>query len=303
MSRPAPGRRNRRRPAAPDILVDAHAALGEGPVWDDQQQRLLWVEIFPGLVLRFDLATGGDEVFRVGKPVGAVGLRREGGLVIAVEDGFALLDQGWQRLHQVAVIKHARPRARFNDGKCDPAGRFLAGTMAYDLTPGAGSLYRLDPDRSVTRLLPGVTISNGLAWTGSGATLYYIDSPTQGIDAFDYDLGTGRLANRRRLVEIPPDAGLPDGMAIDEDGCLWVALYGGSAVRRYTPAGKLDATLFFPATNITCPVFGGPGFGVLYVTSARDGLDNRQLAAQPHAGAVFAADVGSRGLPTLRFGG
>jgi hypothetical protein len=173
-------------------------------VWDDQQQRLLWVDILPGLVHRFDPATGGDEVFPVGKPAGAVGLRREGGLVIAVEDGFALLDQGWQRLHQIPVIKHATPRARFNDDKCDQAGRFLAGTMAYDLTPGAGSLYRLDPDRSVTRLLPGVTISNGLAWTGSGATLYYINSPTQGIDAFDYDLGTGRLANRRRLVEIPP---------------------------------------------------------------------------------------------------
>ena len=233
--------------------------LGEGPVWDDQRQRLLWVDILPGLVHRFDSATGGDDVFRAGKPVGAVGLRREGGLVIAVEDGFALLDRGWQRVRQVAVIGHAGPRARFNDGKCDPAGRFLAGTMAYDLTPGAGSLYRLDPDRSVTRLLTGVTISNGLAWTGDGTTLYYIDSPTQGIDAFGYDLGTGRLANRRRLVEIPPDAGLPDGMTIDEDGCLWVALYGGSAVHRYTPAGKLDVMVSFPATNITCPVFGGPG--------------------------------------------
>jgi sugar lactone lactonase YvrE len=201
------------------------------------------------------------------------------------------------------VIEHTVPRARFNDGKCDPAGRFLAGTMAYDLTSGAGCLYRLDPDRSVTRLLTGVTISNGLAWSGDGTTLYYIDSPAQGIDAFDYDVETGRLANRRRLVEIPHDAGLPDGMTIDEDGCLWVGLYGGSAVHRYTPAGKLDVTVSFPATNITCPVFGGPGFGVLYVTSARDGLDDRELADQPHAGAVFAADVGTRGLPALRFGG
>jgi sugar lactone lactonase YvrE len=290
-------------PAAPDVLADARATLGEGPVWDDGQQRLLWVDIIPGLIHRLDPATGGDEVFRAGKPVGAVALRREGGLVVAVEDGFALLDQGWQRLDQVAVVDHAGVRARFNDGKCDPAGRFLAGTMAYDKAPGAGSLYRLDPDGSVTRLLGGVTISNGLAWAGDGATVYYIDSPAQRIDAFDYDRGTGRLANRRCLVEIPEEAGLPDGMAIDEDGCLWVALYGGSAVRRYTAAGKLDATLTFPATNITCPVFGGPGFGVLYVTSARDGLDPGQLAAQPHAGAVFAADVGARGLPASRFGG
>jgi sugar lactone lactonase YvrE len=201
------------------------------------------------------------------------------------------------------VIEHAGSRARFNDGKCDPAGRFLAGTMAYDLTPGAGALYRLDLDRSVTKLLPHVTISNGLCWTGDGTTLYYIDSPTQGIDAFDYDTGTGRPANRRRVAEIPRGAGLPDGMTIDADGCLWVALYGGSAVRRYTPAGTLDATVSFPVTNITCPVFGGPGLGVLYVTSARDGLDEAKLAAQPHAGAVFAADVGTSGLPATRFGG
>ena len=287
----------------PDIAVDARATLGEGPVWDDQQQRLLWLDILPGLVHRADPATGSDDVFRVGKPVGAASLRGGGGLVLAVEDGFALLDPDWQRLDQVAVIEHAGPRARFNEGKCDPAGRFLAGTMAYDLSPGAGSLYRLDPDLAVTRLLEGVTISNGLAWTADGTTLYYIDSPTQGVDAFGYDAGTGRLADRRRVVDIPAAAGLPDGMTIDADGCLWVALYGGSAVHRYAPDGRLDATLSFPVTNITCPVFGGPGFSVLYVTSAREGLDERQLAAQPHAGAVFAADVGTRGLPGLRFGG
>ena len=155
----------------PDISLDAGATLGEGPVWDEEQQRLLWVDILPGLVHRFDPATGNDVVFGVGKPVGSASLRRGGGLVLAVEDGFALLDPGWQRLDQVAVIEHPGPRARFNEGKCDPAGRFLAGTMAYDLTVGAGSVYRLDPDLAVSRLLDDVTISNGLAWTADGATL------------------------------------------------------------------------------------------------------------------------------------
>lgn len=287
----------------PDIAIEARATLGEGPVWDEQRQQLLWLDILPGLVHRFDPATGGDVVFRVGKPVGSAGLRRGGGLVLAVEDGFALLDEDWQRLDQAAVVEHPGPPARFNEGKCDPAGRFLAGTLAYDETPGAGSVYRLDPDLSVTKLLDGVTISNGLAWTAAGTTLYYIDSPAQGVDAFDYDPGTGRLANRRRVVDIPAAAGLPDGMTIDADGCLWVALYGGAAVHRYTPDGRLDATLAFPVTNITCPVFGGPGLGLLYVTSARQGLDERQLAAEPHAGAVFTADVGAQGLPGLRFAG
>src|SRR6266568_1976065 len=235
----------------PDIAFDGRAILGEGPVWDDEQQRLVWLDILPGLVHRFDPATGTDEVFRAGKPVGSAGLRYGGGLVLAVADGFALLD----------------------------------------------------PGLAVTRLLDGVTISNGLAWTADGATLYYIDSPTQGVDAFDYDTGTGRLENRRRVVDIPAAAGLPDGMTIDTDGCLWVALYGGSAVHRYTPDGRLDAVLSFPVSNVTCPVFGGPGLGMLYVTSARDGLGERQLAAQPHAGAVFAADAGARGLPALRFAG
>jgi len=285
----------------PDIAFDGHATLGEGPVWDDEQDRVVWVDILPGLVHRFDPATGGDDVFGVGKPVGSAGLRRRGGLVLAVEDGFALLDPGWQRLDQVAVVEHPGPPVRFNEGKCDPAGRFLAGTMAYDETSAVGSLYRLGTDFAVTKLFDGVTISNGLAWTADGATMYYIDSPTQGVDAFDYDAATGRLGNRRRVVDIPAEAGLPDGMTLDADGCLWVALWGGSAVHRYTPDGRLDTVLSLPAPNITCPVFGGPGLGTLYVTSAREGLDERQLAAQPHAGALFAADVGACGLPTLRF--
>jgi sugar lactone lactonase YvrE len=287
----------------PDVAFDGRATLGEGPVWDAEQQRLVWLDILPGLVHRFDPATGSDDVFGVGKPTGSAGLRHCGGLVLAVEDGFALLDPGWQRLDQVAVVEHPGPPARFNEGKCDPAGRFLAGTMAYDETPGAGSVYRLDADLAVTKLFDGVTISNGLAWTPDGATMYYIDSPTQGVDAFDYDAGTGRLGNRRRVVDVPAAAGLPDGMTLDTDGCLWVALWGGSAVHRYTPDGRLDTALSFPATNITCPVFGGPGLSVLYVTSARDGLGERELAAQPHAGALFAADVGARGLPALRFAG
>jgi sugar lactone lactonase YvrE len=287
----------------PDIVADVHATLAEGPVWDERRQSLLWVDILPGRIHRLNPATGGDEVFVAGKPVGSIALRRDGGLVVAIEDGFALFNEKRRRLEQVAVIDHPGPRARFNDGKCDPSGRFLAGTMAYDQSPGTGRLYRLDPDRSVKMVLGGVTISNGLAWTSDGTTMYYVDSPTHGIDAFDYDPANGTLANRRRVVSIPSAAGMPDGMAIDADGCLWVALYGGAAVHRYTPDGRLDTTISFPVTNVTCPAFGGPELAALYVTSARVGLDDNQLAEQPHAGAIFAVDVTTCGLPAHTFAG
>src|SRR5262249_1706127 len=176
----------------PDIAVDARAALGEGPMWDERQQRLLWLDILPGHVHRADPATGAADVFRVGKPTGSAALPRAGGLVLAVEDGFALLDPAWQRLDQVAVIDHPGPRARFNEGKCDPAGRFLAGTMAYDETVGAGSLYRLDPDLAGAKVVGGGTISDGLRWAAGASPIDFIHSPTPGGGAFDYGAGTGR---------------------------------------------------------------------------------------------------------------
>ncbi|MFF0450014.1 SMP-30/gluconolactonase/LRE family protein [Streptomyces sp. NPDC004609] len=174
---------------------------------------------------------------------------------------------------------------RFNDGGCDPDGRFYCGTMAYDVAPGRGSLLRLDTDGSVTRVLTGVTISNGLAWSP--------DTATGRVDAFDYDTERG-LTARRTAVRIPDAAGLPDGLAVDAEGHLWVALWGGSAVHRYTPQGRLDAVVELPATQVTACAFGGPDLDRLYITTSRMGLDP---AAEPLAGALFRADVGVPGLP------
>ncbi|MBA3349856.1 MAG: SMP-30/gluconolactonase/LRE family protein, partial [Actinobacteria bacterium] len=222
-----------------EVAVDAHAQLGEGPVWDEASRQLVWVDIMASLVHRFTPSTGTDETTDVGQPVGAVALRTAPGLVLALRDGFGVLDTDRGDLQMIARTEKEVTGNRMNDGKCDRAGRFWAGTMAFDQAPGAGALYRLDGDRSVERMISGVSISNGLCWSADDRHLYYIDSPTQGVDVFDFDASSGEVANRRRFIDIPEEAGLPDGMTIDEEGFLWVALYGTGAVRRYSPEGEL----------------------------------------------------------------
>lgn len=282
----------------PDIAVDAHAQLGEGPVWDDRAGLLYWLDIRGARLHLHDPAGAADRTVELGVQAGALVLTEAGGLLLAVPDGFAELDPAGGKLRQVAEVRHPGPAARFNDGKCDPAGRFWAGTMAYDETPGAAFLHRLDPDFSVHQVLSGITVSNGLGWSPDGRTFYYADSPTGRIDAFDFEPAGGELSGRRRLVEIPEGAGLPDGLTVDAEGCLWVALWDGWAVHRYTPDGRLDRTIAFPVARPTCPTFGGPQLDVLYVTSASVGATDDP--AQPHAGALFALDPGVRGgRPTV----
>ena len=278
--------------------------LGEGPAWDERRGVLVWVDIWAGHVHLYDPASGSDRHLAVGQPVGAAVPRRSGGLVLAVRDGFAFLDDDGT-LTVVAEVEVDRPENRMNDGKCDRHGRFWAGTMAgeYWRRTGAGALYRLDPDGSVTKMVDGVTISNGLAWSADDRTMYYIDTPTQRVDAFDYDADTGDIANRRPVVQIPKEDGSPDGMTIDAEGFLWVALYGGSAVHRYSPDGELERVVRLPASNVTSCAFGGPDLDDLFITSARQELSDEQLAAQLHAGALFDHRPGVRGLPVERFAG
>jgi sugar lactone lactonase YvrE len=182
-----------------------------------------------------------------------------------------------------------------NDGACDSRGRFWAGTMAGDKTPGAGSLYRLNPDGRVKRVLTGLTISNGIDWSLDGHTMYFIDSALGCVDAFDFDEERGCLSNRRHLIEVPPEDGMPDGLTVDADGFLWVALFRGAAVRRYSPEGKLQCVVDLPATLVTSCAFGDPDLGTLYVTSASRGLDEEGRHRQPHAGALFRLRPGVKG--------
>lgn len=284
-----------------ELVLDTRCGLGEGPVWDERGRLLYWVDIMAGRVQRWAPDSARVETMEAGEPVGAVALCEDGGLVCAAQSGFAVAERFGGALRPLASYEGASSEIRMNDGKCDPAGRFWAGTMAFDFRPGAGALYRLDPDGTVRRVLEGVTISNGMDWTADGARMYYIDSLRRTVDVFDFDAETGAICGRRAVVEIPEDAGVPDGMTLDAEGRIWVALWGGGAVRCYSPEGKLEEVIEVAAPQTTSCCFGGEDFSVLYITSARDGLSEAQLAGAPHAGGVFAARPGARGRAAHRY--
>ena len=279
------------------------ADVGESPLWDDVTGELLWVDIPAGSIHRWRPGAAAPSSFVVGQPVGAIALRRSGGLIAAVRDGFAIVDEASGRLDLCGPLEVDRAHNRMNDGRCDSAGRFWAGTMAEDMSPGAGSLYRLDPDLTISTILPGVSVSNGIGWSPDDRTMYYVDSLEQSIDAFDFDAGLGLISNRRRLADIEVEAGMPDGIEVDTAGYVWVAVWGGGAIRRYSPAGELEEVVRLPATRVTSCTLGGPELRDLYVTTASRGLTADEQREQPHAGAIFRVAVDVPGRPAARFGG
>jgi sugar lactone lactonase YvrE len=283
-----------------ELVLDARAGLGEGPIWDARTSELLWVDIMAGLVHRFDPATATDVAVDVGQPVGAVVPRATGGYVLAVRDGFAVAKTLADGMRLIAPIDLDRPELRMNDGACDSSGRFWAGTMHVDEVPGAGSLYRLTSDGSVETMLDNVTVSNGIGWSPDDTVMYYADTPTLGIDAFDYDAASGTISNRRRIVTIEEGSGSPDGLTVDEDGCIWIALWDGWAVRRYSPAGTLEGVVDVPAARVTKPAFGGEPLDELYITTAAPDAPDPE---QPHAGGIFVVHPGARGLPAHAYAG
>jgi sugar lactone lactonase YvrE len=230
--------------------------------------------------------------------------RRSGGLMLALHHGFASLNFDTEQLEMIADPEKHLPGNRFNDGKCDPAGRFWAGTLALDGTPDVAALYRLDADLSVHKVLEGVTCSNGIVWTLDQKTMYYIDTGLRRVDAFDYDLETGGISGRRTAIEVPSEMGFPDGSTLDSEGMLWVALWQGGAVSRWNPVtGELLQVIRVPAPNVTSCAFGGPNLDHLYITTARNGLSPEVLDAYPTAGGLFCAGVAVKGLPASAFAG
>jgi sugar lactone lactonase YvrE len=284
------------------VAIDLGDDLGEGPHWDDRAGELLWVDITRGRIHAWTPPDGLVRTDVLGGEVSAVVPRADApGQIVAA--GHRLVLRDGEASRTVAVVEEDLPDNRFNDCKCDPQGRLWAGTMSKTRAPGTAALYRLAPVGEIEHVIAGTTISNGLAWSPAGDTMYFIDSTTQRVDAFDFDPATGDISGRRTLVEIDPNDGLPDGMAVDAEGGLWVCLFGGAAIRRYDPDGRLEASIALPTTNPTSPVFGGPDLRTLYITTARHRLTPDQLAAEPLAGAVLALEPGIHGLPGNRFAG
>ncbi len=277
-------------------VSDPVAYHGEGPVWSTRWGGLRWVDMLAGDVLSL-AATGAISRRHVGSVAAAIRPRRQGGAVIGVERGFALEDVDGTLTPLDALWTD--DRVRMNEGGCDPDGRFYCGSMAYDQRPGAGALYRLDPDLAVCVVLRQVTVSNGLDWSPDGSRAYYVDTPTQRVDVFDYDTEAG-LTGRRPFAEIAAEVGRPDGLTVDAQGGVWVALYGGGAVRRYTPDGVLDEVVEVAAKKVTACTFGGPHLDQLFITTSREGLEP---GADPLAGSLFRVVVGVTGLPVREFAG
>ncbi|WP_117211066.1 SMP-30/gluconolactonase/LRE family protein [Allorhizocola rhizosphaerae] len=260
-------------------ITDPVAYHGEGPCWSLAWGGLRWVDMFAGDVLSLSSTDGGVSRMGVGELVAAIRPRDDGTMVMAQRRGFAIADTYLGDLWSV-------PDVRMNDGGCDPDGRFYCGSMGG---PGEGALYRLNPDRTVDVVVTGVTVSNGLAWFGDRA--YYVDTPTNRIDVFDYVAGS--LVNRRPFVSVDS----PDGLTVDALGNVWVALWGGSAVHCYAPSGALVERVELPVSKVTACTFGGPSLDRLYITTSRLESD------APLAGALFVVEPGVKGLPEFRYSG
>jgi len=277
----------------PEKVDVPSAELGEGPCWDAESQSLYWVDITAERVHRLS-AAGVHSSWHVGAPAGAVVPRAGGGLVVAAGNGFLALDPLTGDVSELATAP-GQPGTRMNDGKCDRAGRFYAGTMADDESAGKGSFYKLETDHSVEELFTGIGISNGLGWSPDDRLMYYTDSLDYQVDVLDYDPASGTLGERRPFATLGSGDVMPDGLAVDAEGGVWVAVWGGSVIQRYDPAGRLTGVVRLPAANVTSCAFGGPALDQLFITTA----------AGPGrlAGALFTCAAGVTGLPTYPYRG
>ena len=294
-------------PAAPSAAFHA-----EGPTWDAGHGELLWVDTPHGLVRRAVVTAGGDlretaPPAHGGDTVGFVVPAAAGGWLLGADGGFThLTEEGEARVVVDLAGEGGTEESggtRMNDGGCDRAGRFFAGTMAFDQRPGAGALYRLDLDGTVTTVLDELTISNGLAWSPDDRTVYLADSGPGLVWAFDYDLGSGAFSGQRVLLDFTDQEGVADGLTVDDDGCLWTAVWGGGQVRRWSPEGELLAVVELPVPQVSSCAFAGPDGDLLVISTSAEGLDEAARAAQPDAGKLFTARPGVRGAAAFPYRG
>jgi sugar lactone lactonase YvrE len=288
-----------------DVLtvVNHTNELGECPLWDSKRKAIIWVDILKGEIHEFSILQNDHRTLRLNEMVGSVALFANGNLLAALKSGLASVDRGTGK---VKILVHPELHLnsnRFNDGKCDPEGRFWVGTLSLTEEERAGSLYRVNGDFSCSKMEERLTIPNGMVWSLDRSRFYFIDTPTKEIAVYDYDLSRGTITNKRTAISFEKEEGVPDGMTIDSEGMLWIAHWGGWQVSCWNPAtGKKLFHISLPVGHVTSCTFGGENLQDLYITSARKGLTSEQLKQQPLAGSLFVVrDTGFRGLPTFEF--
>jgi len=284
------------------LVIDAKASLGEGPIWDHEKRLLYWIDIINKEIRILDPKTHSERIIKTAQSPGSVVVGTNQRILAAFENGFSFLDLLTEKTTFIADPESGIPGNRFNDGKCDPAGRFFAGTLSNET--GKASLYCLDTDQSITKKIDGVTTSNGIVWNMKTEKMYYIDTPTKEIWGYDYDIKTGDISNKEVVVHIPDGEGVPDGMTIDSEGMLWVAHWGGWKVSKWDPmTGEKLYEVKVPAEKVTACAFGGDDLNELYITTARIGLCEEDLKEQPNAGGLFCIKTEEKGVPAYTFKG
>lgn len=291
--------------AAIECVLPWNADVGESPVWHPGEQRLYWIDIQGKQIHRFNPVTCNNESFALPEIVTCIQLRAQKGVILTLKKNFAFFDPDTQNLEKLAAVEQDLPKNRFNDGKCDPQGRFWAGTMdAKNWKDPSGNLFRMTADRSVSKMQSQVICSNGSGWSPDGRTMYYTESFRYAVFAFDFDPSTGEISNRRIFAEIDPNSGgFPDGMTVDAEGFVWSNQVGLGKILRYDPRGKVERIVQLPVPRATDCTFGGKDLKTLYVTSARETMTPEQLRQAPLSGSLFAIETGIRGLPSTPFSG
>ena len=286
-----------------ELCLNVKAQLGEGAIWNMANNKLYWVDIEGMHFNIFDPVRLENKVFSTNKRIGTVVPLEDRAAVVALEDGIATINiEDGIIQYQVKTEIHLDHRRRFNDGKCDPAGRFWVGTLSMNGTPNVSSLYCFNADYSFNEKISGVSISNGIVWSSDARFMYYIDTPTGEIVRYDFDCEQGHIANKHVIIKIPPEAGFPDGMTIDSEGMLWIALWDGFGVARFDPeTGQLLQKISVPAPKVTSCAFGGENLNTLFITTARVEMSAAELEKYPLSGGIFSADANIRGIPAHHF--
>ena len=290
-------------PFSVECFSDVGATLGEGPLWDKQTNRLYALDCMGKKLFCHEKSGPPSDTWSLPRTPGSFAMRQDGGMLMAYRRGLALIEPGTTKLEDVPTPHIDFTKEIFNDGKCDRNGRFWTGTMDFNIKEPVGALYRVDPDLSVHRMDTGITLSNGIGWSPDNRAMYFCDSRPGQIWAYDYDLASGAIANRRLFVDFKGRKGRPDGCTVDAEGGLWVAEISASKVVRFDPSGKEVSHVELPVSRPTSVMFGGPDLRTLFITSMKNGLTPEELGREPLAGNVFAADVGVAGFAEPCFAG